>query len=53
VTRLEGLGNKIIGAVLHRLDSEIDGAIGRNHDDGDVGISMMNFFEHIETLHTR
>ena len=26
---------------------------GSNHDDGDIGVPAMNFFQHLETLHAR
>jgi hypothetical protein len=51
VLRFKGLGDKIIGALLHGLDGPFDGAIGRDHHDGDIGGSRAHRLEHRQPVH--
>ena len=50
VERLVGV---VVGAELHGLDSAFDGRIGRQHDDEDVGIDVLDATQHAEAVGVR
>src|SRR5262249_55609473 len=50
-TRLEGLLNKIIGTVLHRLHCPLDGSIGSDDHHGSPVSSLRDRLQCFETVH--
>ena len=44
------LGDEIGGAALHRLDSDIDAAIGRNDDDDGAGVEHLDGLQRLEAF---
>ena len=50
---IEGLGQVVVGAFLHRLDGALDRALAREHDDGDVGVIHSEGGQEAETVHAR
>ena len=50
---VEGLGEVIVGAPLHRLDGGLHGAVGRHDDHLGVGPRLSDFPEEGEAVHAR
>src|SRR5499426_3483070 len=50
-TWLEGLLNKIIGAVFHRLHCPLDGSIGSYNHHSDTVLSFPDCLQGFETVH--
>ncbi len=48
---VEWLGQVVVGALLHRLDRALDGALAREHDDRRVGVVGPQGREEGETVH--
>ena len=50
---IKRLGDKIIGALFHRLHRALDGAVGRNHDDGRLTAAPAQILQHLEAAFNR
>jgi hypothetical protein len=46
LVELEGLGEIVVGADLHRFDGGVGRGVGGHHDDGRVGVQLDRAFEH-------
>src|SRR5579864_8701818 len=51
--KIERLGQKRLGAALDRLASRLRIAIGRDHDDGNVGPQRPDLRQHLKPAHAR
>ena len=50
---LEVLGDVVVGAELHRLDGGLDFVDGRDHDDLDQALRLLDLLEHLEAADAR
>ena len=48
VLGVDGLGQEVGGALLHRAHGVVDGAEGGHDDDGDVGVRLLGRLQHVE-----
>src|SRR5579864_7937814 len=51
--RIDGLRDVIVRAELDRLDRRFDRALGREQDDGDFRVLLLQRLEQVEAAHTR
>src|SRR5215470_4944909 len=49
--RVERFGDKIVGAALDRFHGPLDGSIGGDHNNGQIGISFFDFAQNFDAVH--
>ena len=53
VVHLEGLGEVVEHALLHRLDRGLDARVGGEEDHGHAGANLLDFREQLHAVHRR
>ncbi len=53
MVRIHGFREEIHGSFLHRADGVFDAAVGRHHDDRQIGIELLRRAEHAEAVTLR
>ena len=53
VVDVKGLGDVILRPGFHGHDRRVDGAVGGNHDDADIGLVFLGRPQHIHAVHSR